>query len=419
MDEALEEFGLWGEHEVDQIHRETIFLPWLAFDYVPEIDPGGLESEPQPFALQYLDENYGALDQYRQAFIREACAQPYSFFVINDVCVGKTLGVRDIFLGRTLTVKESAASKVLQRGDIVFSRAVELEGQAIMLGLAPTVLPFAFHREILDARDDFKDRLRVGGRKFDQPDLVEFDIEIRSLYFEFLEPLSDPPTPELRNTDGEPVRFAKLYYKLDCTPQEALDGLKSLSLPEFQDEILSDAVFDADGNLMEVALAWQKRGNKTQKHWDNTLLGNINIKGDVLTAEVNSEERAERIKSENEKRLKESAAFQEVVYESVENRMEEMKNQPVPEEAPREQEEFRSRPEVQELVRKQMEAHWEAWYNDRIPALNNKTPLQAAKTKSGRERLEALLLEFERMNERSLDTHLRVDLAAMRKRLGT
>ncbi|MGH9823465.1 MAG: hypothetical protein ACREDR_09465 [Blastocatellia bacterium] len=65
-----------------------------------------------------------------------------------------------------------------------------------------------------------------------------------------------------------------------------------------------------------------------------------------------------------------------------------------------------------------MEAHWEAWYNDRIPALNNKTPLQAAKTKSGRERLEALLLEVERMNKRSPDPNLRVDLAAMRKRLG-
>jgi len=65
-----------------------------------------------------------------------------------------------------------------------------------------------------------------------------------------------------------------------------------------------------------------------------------------------------------------------------------------------------------------MEAQWENWYNDRIPALGDKTPLEAARTKSGRERLEALLLQFERMDERIPEPELRVDVAAMRKRLG-
>jgi len=63
-----------------------------------------------------------------------------------------------------------------------------------------------------------------------------------------------------------------------------------------------------------------------------------------------------------------------------------------------------------------MVAHREAWYNEGIPALNNETPLQVARTESGRERLEALLLEYERNNER-VDPHLQVDIAAMRSRL--
>ena len=40
--------------------------------------------------------------------------------------------------------------------------------------------------------------------------------------------------------------------------------------------------------------------------------------------------------------------------------------------------------------------HWEAWLDTRVPALGNKTPRQAARTASGRERLEALLAEFDR-----------------------
>ena len=40
--------------------------------------------------------------------------------------------------------------------------------------------------------------------------------------------------------------------------------------------------------------------------------------------------------------------------------------------------------------------HWEGWLDTRVPALGNKTPRQAARTAGGRERLEALLAEFDR-----------------------
>ena len=420
FDEALEEFGLWGEYEVDELHRETMILPWAAFNWVPESEELS-EGTPEPVALEYLEESVHTLEQYQQAFIREACAQPYTFFVVTDVCPGESLGIRDILLSRTFTVKEAAASKMLKRGDIVFSRVIELKGQAIMVGMAPTVLPPRQHHAILDMRDDFKKRLQRGGFKLDQRLLLDYDLEMRSSYFELVERLANPPPLELRNTDGEPLKFAKLYFKLHCPPQEALDALKSLSLPEFQEGLLADAEFDASGNLKEVSFDWQKRGNRAQKHWDNTILGTITINGDLLTAEVNSAERAEKIKSEIEKRLKERAVFQRAHHESVESKLKEGKNRSSSrgsKESRREREEFQSRPEVQALVRKQIAAHWEGWYNERIPALNNKTPLQAARTKSGRERLEALLLEYEQNNERASDPNLRVDVAAMRKKLG-
>ena len=65
-----------------------------------------------------------------------------------------------------------------------------------------------------------------------------------------------------------------------------------------------------------------------------------------------------------------------------------------------------------------MDAHWEGWYNEPVPALQNKTPLEAARTEAGRERLEALLTDYERRNENVPHPALRVDVAAMRKKLG-
>jgi len=63
-----------------------------------------------------------------------------------------------------------------------------------------------------------------------------------------------------------------------------------------------------------------------------------------------------------------------------------------------------------------MVKHWETWLDSKIPALKNKTPRQAAKTEEGRERLEALLLDFEGRNE-EIDDPLRPDVKALRKEL--
>ena len=61
--------------------------------------------------------------------------------------------------------------------------------------------------------------------------------------------------------------------------------------------------------------------------------------------------------------------------------------------------------------------HWREWLDTRVPALANKTPRQAARTPGGRERLEALLAQFERDVENSPlrdATHV----AAIRETLG-
>ncbi|MDH3883913.1 MAG: MbcA/ParS/Xre antitoxin family protein [Desulfobacterales bacterium] len=41
-------------------------------------------------------------------------------------------------------------------------------------------------------------------------------------------------------------------------------------------------------------------------------------------------------------------------------------------------------------------AHWEDWVDQKIPALEGKTPREAVKTSDGRESVEALLIHAER-----------------------
>lgn len=53
-------------------------------------------------------------------------------------------------------------------------------------------------------------------------------------------------------------------------------------------------------------------------------------------------------------------------------------------------------PEVQEMMRQMGETHWENWLDTPLPILKNKSPRKAASTAAGREKLEALFLDFER-----------------------
>lgn len=422
--EPIAEFSIWGEYPVEEQHFETIFIPWVAFNWIPEAvesGPTGLAILEQPLGLHCLDEIAGQLDEYQKAFIITACAQPFSFFAVTGVVPGKSLGLRDIFLDRTFTVKEAQASGTLRRGDIIFARVVPLDGQAIVVGMAPIAIPPTEHTHLLDIRDEIKKEMKGEGYDFNLESLREWDLEMREVYLSAVEFLANPPRPELQNTDGDPISFVKLYFELECSPQEAFDGLRSLALYESQEELLQDLTRDENGNMVEVSFDWLKKGNKKHKTWDNTVLGSLKIKGKTLTAEVNSEKRAKKIQSEIAKRLGTKAAFKRAVHESPDAKLEELAAQsgtPAFEQSLKEQEEFASRPEVQAMVKAHMEAQWEAWYNERVPALQNKTPIEAARTKAGRERLEALLSDFERKNEEVSQPYLRVDIEAMRKKLG-
>ncbi|MDF2867476.1 MAG: hypothetical protein K0S11_946 [Gammaproteobacteria bacterium] len=74
-------------------------------------------------------------------------------------------------------------------------------------------------------------------------------------------------------------------------------------------------------------------------------------------------------------------------------------------------------PEVQEQIKTMAKAHWENWLDESIPALDNQTPREAAKTKDGREKLEALLLHYERHDVEKANNLFKTDIADLRAKL--
>ena len=419
MAEAWDEFTLWEDVPLDLddpwLEFETAFQMWWVFNWVPDnADVAERDHWPaMPVAMHYLKHHGERVDSFTRRFIKEACSQPFSFFMVRDAKRGARLTIRDLILKREFEVYERRASKTLNKGSIIFSSVVTLDGDSIMLGCAPYCIPPSYAGLFFDLREEMTDDDTEGLEL-----LRDWDFELREIYLDVRDHLLDPQLPVMQNTDGDPLQLTKLYYELNCTPQESRDALAPLAL-DLVDQGAPKT--DKDGQLVSVAFPWAKAGNARHAQWSRTTLGEIRIDGARLTVEVNSEERAEAFKQEMERRLGDRAEFRHAVVSSLEKMPEDLENNPQGPEARRFARTKRSTdtlndsPEARRLLKEAADKHWSGWLDTSLPALKDETPRQATKTEKGRERLEALLWQFEQQKTgRPFDP----DLNALRRQLG-
>lgn len=371
-------------------------LPLVLFNWVSELDDFGIEhfDENMSIAMNYLRTYGNKLNSAEKRFITTMNETYYSFYSVLEVIFEQGLFVKDILLGTTHTIKERAGTHHLKKGDIVFSRILTLDNQSIFIGMAPIVIPVKLQTSFIDFREwlvqeNDDNSLSPAALR------AELDLDILDYFFDTLEYLSNPK-PTLVNTDGDLIIFSKSYFVLDMDIEEALHGLLPLTLLKNPGQILEAAKRNKSGKITELEFPWLKKGNKKHPEWENTILGHITITKKKLILETNSEKRAQKGSKLLTKYLGDKIHFQKTLLESPEQKM---KSLPEPNTEKNTSLSPYDAPEIQEQLKLMAKQHWDAWFDNPIPALNNKTPRQAAKTENGRERLEALLLHYERNDE--------------------
>lgn len=113
--------------------------------------------------------------------------------------------------------------------------------------------------------------------------------------------------------------------------------------------------------------------------------------------------------------------LQDLVSESVKEKLAPMESaveSPEQQRQREEQETFSALPEVQTLMKEMAKKRWEEWLDEPVPVLMGKTPRQSAKSAAGRERLEALLIDFERSAAVTDETAFAPDVTDLRRHLG-
>ena len=417
LEEAWDEFSLWRDVPLDpSAHPEldTSFLPWFVFNWVPDnAEEEEVDHLPEmPVAIHYLEHKGSRLDPFQQRFIAEICEQPYSFLMVTEAKPGESLTLRDLMIGREVTVHERQASLTLRKASIIFTRIITMDDASIMVGCAPTVIPSIYHNDFIDLRE----KMAKHFPNLDKDVLFDYDFELRTMYYDIQESLSNPALPQLRNTDGDEMQFTKMSYTLTCSPRQAFDALLPLSLEENAEMFIQEGNCNEAGELVSIEFPWLKKGNEQHVNWEVTVLGHLTINEDLLTVDVNSQERADLAKLEIESRLGAKANFRHAVIESSERMLEDIAAQPTSALTTQQSNKDLDGPEIQEMLKEMSEKHWRSWLDMSIPALNEQTPREAAKTATGRERLEALLWEFE--GKGAAQRSFAPDVNALRQELG-
>jgi len=418
IDEAWQDFNLRDVPKPleEAAGERQIFMPYFLFQWNPGARRSAARRQGGVVARWYMLEKSKQLTAMERMFLEQATTQPLSFYEVVWNEPGERLAVCDVLIGGETEVIERSGSRNLRPGDLLFAQIWHQPELAVFGSSAPLCIPPDKKIEVIGLRQKLKKKIAKQDRYLAPHDLLRYADLVRATYLDIRDRLLAPPV--LCNTDGDLLLFHRLTFRVESA-EAAFDALAPLAVGRSREELLDDAELGDDGKLRKVDIDWIKEGNRKFKTWDNTILGHVKISEGRVIAEVNSENRAKRLRKEIEKRLGVLA-----VHESTRAQtLEEMRNNAPQEAADAELREAEMKamlrdPEVRKQMQAVMQKQVESWIHQKIPALGGRTPMQAVRDPDGKEMVEALLLDWERRDERVISPNqIGPDIGAIRRLL--
>lgn len=421
--EAWKEFN--ESHTMEECDPSSemnmVFLPWFLFSWTFDLKPPDQRRFIETtVAEQFLKSNAALLTADEKALLTSAIRVPFSLCEIVEVQAGIGMTQFDLLRRIKYEVIERSASKTIKRGEIIYCATTEINGVRSNLATSPYALRPTSKLDVLRLRKWIVEE--ADSEEIAAEHLNEFEAEIRSLYLAHLKSMFTPP--QLANTDGDPLVPQKIYFDLLVSADAAFQALKDLAKGTKSAELLRDATLENE-LIVKADIPWLGGKAEARKRLaGKVLLGNIKIDRNRLIAEVNSNQRAQRIRRLIERRLGPDAKYKTTVIAPIESQFQERWKAAVggarseandtegssvlPADAP----------EIRAMMEKKAKQHWDAWFDLPVPALDDMTPREAAETEEGRELLESLLLLYENHAAVSSDNAFRPDVVALRRELG-
>lgn len=385
----------WGplELSVDYDLMEQLFISWMLFDFRSFAGPTPLS--PRSLADVICDNELSLPEKLRpdeRAFLAAGRSTTQSWYCIEKVREGIEIEVRDLFDNSYQIVREHHASLGARPGDCLLGRVIRVFGVNAFFGVFP--IPIGPHSTnvLLKARDSLVESdFGLRGDKVGLPPLVAKDIAIRTFFIELTNEIAESHAkgPQIVNYDGDPLVFYKLSWTVRCPLEEGAGLLRSICKKSDDADDCLEVKRSRAGTVSTYIGDYSRPGLKSKAAgMDRVNVASFTLKDGVLRAEVNSQKRGEEVKLLISETFGARVEFKSMYRAKVATKTNSAK-QPS-------QEELMGIPEVQEKLREMAKSHWQRWFDDPIPMLDDMTPREAAKSSRGRELLEALFREYAR-----------------------
>jgi hypothetical protein len=453
----------------------SMFMPWFIFSWLYEIDVKNPDDfDAMTNAQSFLNLYESELTEDELTFIERAMCADYSLCEVIALRPGEGMTLRDLFTLAEFYVDERLASQTLARGEIIYCATMEIRGFKTNLATAPYALRPTTKRKVIELRNEILDA--AGVERISDVELVTEEEDIRAFYLEHMDEMFLPPS--LVNADGESLVFHKLHFDLKSV-DKAFHLLKDLSRDD-EEQLMRGATI-ADGRIISVEIPVSgdsdddamlgvltltqgelvaKVTSEQRALWIRELVEDK--LGELVTyrttSEVSFDEEVERLWEQS---LAEAAGDRQFAQDGSESpvgseifdgpdsefdddedifgdvldyepdstgfepnfstldlddpEIQELMKRGV---GSRDDKLDENDPQVQELLRVVAAKHWSTWFDIPIPALDDMTPREAAKTEDGRDLLESLLLEYEANNQRDPSNPSKPDVPHLRRELG-
>ena len=364
----------WGDwlseepgHQLEKVMAsepvEIAYNSWFAFDFDCGDGRNMLEMFLESQARQLSSGELNYLHGMRGSHLR--------LYEILEVKPDQGFELRDLWDDGRFYVRERAATRQIVAWDVVIARIGPGEDGETVFETLPYVFPASAKDELLKG---LRKAHRLFTHEYPEKGIVDFFKTMAPVFHKlWLEEVALPPRPKLITGDGEPFIFAKAIF--DLLDREA--AIRSLADRD-------DIVDHGDGSY-----GWLEPAGDFQRG-----AGTIFIEERRVVFETTSQKRAERARDLLPDLMRGSVRFKAISYENVEQAIKR-----TPQKAEKKEPDIPIE-EQRKILGEFYEQHYRKWLDEPVPALGNRTPRHAARLKTVRPKLVALLKEFEGHSER-------------------
>lgn len=379
---------------------EELFFPWLICHYpfkpVHFLTEGMKDVTYQSILGSTLENDSTQLTPSAKTFLQGLDEAPFSFYTLTqqkDPNNPYNRVMRDVMLDEEYVVFDQELSEEITVGDLVYAKIVRYKGINIMFDMFPETLDLGDFMKLLDLKAELKQE----GVLTKEALRYRLDDRLRRFYFQRTTLLH--ASPPLRNTDYEPVDCHEIICELEKNFNLWGSELDCF-LPFTTSDTISADVYNitTDKDLNDdFCIDWCRRGNTLEPTWQKTVLGTMRFRGNLCITEVNSKERADFFKQLITKHLGERARVIEIKRLPIPNNVIQY-----PTKITRRFNQFL---DVGDNTISGDVSMLDDWLDTPIGILHNLTPRQAVQDPVAREKLEALLLNYEQFYETARQEH--------------